>query len=47
MPLDIDRIRQLAEDEAADLPPISAAQAEETVRLLSIGTPKRLLSRAV
>lgn len=36
MALDAERIRQLIGDESADIPPITAAQAEETARLFRV-----------
>lgn len=48
MALDPDRIRQLAEDDSIDLPPISAAQADETVRIMAASArQERRLLRAV
>lgn len=35
MPLDLDRIIELAADDDGDLPPISTAQATAAVRLLA------------
>lgn len=46
MTLDIDRIRDLADDPNADLPPITTAQAIATVRLLNAGQLSPETSRA-
>lgn len=45
MPLDVERIMDLAADPDVDLPPISTAQAAATVRLLAT-SPHSEASRA-